>query len=295
MNSYSSVSARLQPPCNCSAQAITARVSGIDCRLGSHIVLRGMAGIISAKAIQLTSWRTISNISNISNDLAHLLTEKGIDSAIQAKFGDLKITTLRLFALIAETRTELKALLQDVPFELNPNGAGVLPADRIKHRVIVAQITDAWLEAPARINELTKVDAERRAVGVPLAQPQAPPAPPTLPAPPSARFGAWGASGSSSDRPGPYGGAVPHLSRRQRKGYENQLTRARAPAKGKSSGPVMHEGLHTTVKIGDEWKPICFKYNSTNRQCKDKCGRVHCCQRCLDKHPVFKCSKAAPE
>ena len=152
VNSYSSVGARLQPPCSCSAQAISAlepslfRVSGIDCRLGSHIVLRGMAGIISAKAIQLTSWRTISNISN---DLAHLLTEKGIVSAIQAKFGDLKITTLRLFALIAETRTELKALLQDVPFELNPNGAGVLPADRIKHRVIVAQITDAWLEAPA--------------------------------------------------------------------------------------------------------------------------------------------------
>ena len=254
-----------------------------------------MAGIISAKAIQLTSWRTISNISNISNDLAHLLTEKGIDPAIQAKFGDHKITTLRLFALIAETRTELKALLHDVPFELNPNRTGVLPADRIKHRVIVAQITDAWLEAPARINELTKVDAERRAVGVPLGQPQAPPAPPTPPAPPSARFGAWGASGSSSDRPGPYGGAVPHLSRRQRKGYGKPADEGKGTGKGKSSGPVMHEGLHTTVKIGDEWKPICFKYNSTNRQCQDKCGRVHCCQRCLEKHPVFMCSKAAPE
>ena len=96
VNSYSSVCARLQTPCSCFAQAISAlepslfRVSGIDCRLGSHIVLRGMAGIISAKAIQLTSWRTISNIST---DLAHLLIEKGIDSAIQAKFGDLKITT----------------------------------------------------------------------------------------------------------------------------------------------------------------------------------------------------------
>ena len=113
--------------------------------------------------------------------------------------------------------------------------------------------------------------------------------------PPGAPFGKWSASGSSPERPEPYGGAVPRRSRRQQKGKGKPADKGKSTGKGKSSGPVMHEGLHTTVKIGDEWKPICFKYNSTNRQCKDKCGRVHCCQRCLDKHPVFKCSKAAPE
>jgi len=81
------------------------------------------------------------------------------------------ITTVRLFSLIAETRADLKSFLKDPPFLLDPEALAE-PADKVRARVSVAQLTDAWLTATTRVTEKTKVEAEQRAVGVPLALPQ---------------------------------------------------------------------------------------------------------------------------
>ena len=110
--------------------------------------------------------------ASLTNDLAHLLTEKGVDADIQDKFGEILVTNVRLFALVAESRTELKVILKEPPFALDPMAEGVPAPDRIKMRVSIAQITDAWLSATARFGEKTRVEAEQRAVGVPLALPQ---------------------------------------------------------------------------------------------------------------------------
>ena len=110
-------------------------------------------------------------MARMGGDLAHLLTEKGVDPELQEKFGDIMITTVRLFSLVAENRVELKTFLKDPPFSLDPE-AHADPADKVKARVSIAQITDAWLTATARVTEKTRVEAEQRAVGVPLALPQ---------------------------------------------------------------------------------------------------------------------------
>ena len=110
--------------------------------------------------------------ASLDNDLAHLLTERNVDSAIQDHFGEILVTSVRLFALMAETREELRAILKDPPFDLDPAAEQVQGPDKIKMRVSIAQVTDAWLSATKRVSEKTRVEAEQRAVGVPLALPQ---------------------------------------------------------------------------------------------------------------------------
>ena len=73
---------------------------------------------------------------------------------------------------LAEDREELKALLAEDPFDLNLGAADLPAPDKIKIRVTIAQVLDAWLAASSRISEKTKVEAEQRAAGVPLSLPQ---------------------------------------------------------------------------------------------------------------------------
>ena len=67
-------------------------------------------------------------------------------------------------------------------------------------------------------------------------------------------------------------------------------TKGKGKGKGAGKGKDKNETWHTTTPDG---KPICYRYNSAGRTCTDKCGRVHCCQRCLGKHPVYECPQAA--
>ena len=110
--------------------------------------------------------------ASLTNDLAHMLTEKGVSSELMDMLAATGITNSRLFALMADSRKELKEALAEVPFKLDPTAEGLAGPDKIRVRVSVAQLTDAWISANARVNEKTRVEAEQRAVGVPLALPQ---------------------------------------------------------------------------------------------------------------------------
>jgi hypothetical protein len=65
-----------------------------------------------------------------------------------------------------EARAELNLILKAPPFALNPVAEGVPAPDRIKMRVSIAQITNAWVSASAHVCKETRVEAEQRAVGV---------------------------------------------------------------------------------------------------------------------------------
>ena len=56
----------------------------------------------------------------------------------------------------------------------------------------------------------------------------------------------------------------------------------------KSSGKGA--GLKSRTPDG---RDICYRYNNRNESCDGRCNRVHCCQRCLGKHPAYECSAAA--
>ena len=34
---------------------------------------------------------------------------------------------------------------------------------------------------------------------------------------------------------------------------------------------------------------ICYAFNNPREKCAGGCGKVHCCQICLEKHPVHSC------
>ena len=107
----------------------------------------------------------------ISPDLAYLLTDKGVSTEIQAQLAGTGFSTLRLFALMADERKELRAVLADDPFKLSLDAADLAAGEKIKRRVAVAQLTDAWLAANTRVAENNRADAEQRATGVPLTLP----------------------------------------------------------------------------------------------------------------------------
>ena len=86
----------------------------------------------------------------ISPDLAYLLTDKGVSTEIQAQLAGTGFSTLRLFALMADERKELRAVLADDPFKLSLDAADFAAGEKIKRRVAVAQLTDAWLAANTR-------------------------------------------------------------------------------------------------------------------------------------------------
>ena len=104
--------------------------------------------------------------------LTYLLAEKNVDMAVQQEFEGVGITSVRLFALMAEDRKELRDILHDAPFNMKTQGDDVTAQDKLRARVSVARVTDAWMVAHTRMAEKLKVDAEQRAAGVPLSMPQ---------------------------------------------------------------------------------------------------------------------------
>ena len=104
--------------------------------------------------------------------LTHLLTEKNVEADVQQKLLGVGITTIRLFALMAEDRKELKDVLHEAPFNLKLQGDDTTAEDKLRARVTIAMLTDAWMTAHTRVTERLKVDAEQRAAGVPLSLPQ---------------------------------------------------------------------------------------------------------------------------
>lgn len=56
--------------------------------------------------------------------------------------------------------------------------------------------------------------------------------------------------------------------------------------KGKAFQGKSASGLHHRTPDG---RQICYAWNSAGQRCRYDCGRVHCCQRCLGKHPLHAC------
>ena len=108
----------------------------------------------------------------IEATLSYLLAEKDVGLDVQQELQGVGGTSVRLFALMAEDRKELRDILSDAPFNLKMTGDEVSGPDKLRARVAVTKVTDAWMTAHTRMTEKLKVDAEQRAAGVPLSMPQ---------------------------------------------------------------------------------------------------------------------------
>ena len=104
-------------------------------------------------------------------DLTFLLNDAGLPRDLQEKIGAAGFRTVRLFSMMADDRAGMRELLTDEPFLLNATATGE-PGSRVEARAKIALIISAWETAAARSKELNRADAERRAVGLPLAMPE---------------------------------------------------------------------------------------------------------------------------
>ena len=194
----------------------------------------------------------------ISPDLAYLLTDKGVSTEIQAQLAGTGFSTLRLFALMADERKELRAVLADDPFKLSLDAADLAAGEMIKRRVAVAQLTDAWLAANT---QLTDAWMTANVGGESSSRAGRPPA------------------NSSSDRFAPY----PERNSKKAGGKQK--------GRGKGKGGKSKDGWHS---VTSENRPICYRYNTAGKSCSGQCGKAHCCQIGFGKHPVYEHDVATP-
>ena len=102
--------------------------------------------------------------------LSFVLADREVDGEIQDLLSTQGFKTVPLFALLADSREELRGILRAAPFALDPHGAAA--EDAMKKRISMARIIDAWEAARNRVEEQNKVEAKRRAEGLPRQLPR---------------------------------------------------------------------------------------------------------------------------
>ena len=106
-------------------------------------------------------------------DLAFLLDDRLVDSTTQKHLCDAGFSTIGVFALLADTRAEVRAMLKSAPFSLDPDATALEddPTEKVRRRVAQARVIDAWETAQVRVEERRKAEATQRASGLPHALP----------------------------------------------------------------------------------------------------------------------------
>jgi hypothetical protein len=117
-------------------------------------------------ALQLTAAEEEAAMKLGSSELKYLLMNAGVSGSTQAKFFHVHITTMELFAMIAEKDTELKSILK--------TEMGLDPDSSLAARVEVAKVVVAHNKAKVRFTEASKYEGEMsaRQMPKPLARPE---------------------------------------------------------------------------------------------------------------------------
>jgi len=118
-----------------------------------------------AAAAMSEEQRTV--LATMSTDLKFILSDKGLPPALQVRIGQHGFTTLSLFSLLSDTRTELRAYLSG-SLGLDPMAADLTEQERIDRRINTARIIDAWETAKIRVEERARLEASQRASRTPL-------------------------------------------------------------------------------------------------------------------------------
>lgn len=106
----------------------------------------------------------MASVHNLSADLRHLLDAEEVPLVVQAKIAATGFKTLKLFALMAESRAEVKAFAKSA---LEIDGEAEV-ASRLK----VTQVVGAWLAASDRLAKRTEMESQARAANLPKLLPK---------------------------------------------------------------------------------------------------------------------------
>ena len=107
------------------------------------------------------------NLERLDPDLRFVLAEKSISRELQAKFAENGITALAIFAMISDTRADLRSMLCR-EYSLDPATEGLPAGEATRRRVSAAQVVDAWEASKIRVDEANRRNAEQRAGRLPM-------------------------------------------------------------------------------------------------------------------------------
>ena len=102
---------------------------------------------------------------SLSPDLAFLMNDKGIESAVQQKVLGLGVVSVNHFALLADDRAGLRKFLKDFLEDVDDPNATT--EGRLARRMSHVKFIDVWA-CKVRSEEPRKVEAEQRASKLPL-------------------------------------------------------------------------------------------------------------------------------
>ena len=104
--------------------------------------------------------------SSLSPDLAFLMDDKGIESAVQKKVLGLGVASVNHFALLPDERAGLRGFLKDFLGDVDDPNATT--EGRLARRMSHVKFIDVWETCKVRSEERRKVEAEQRASELPL-------------------------------------------------------------------------------------------------------------------------------
>ena len=112
-----------------------------------------LKGAMAAAAVVLTAAQQ-AHLSAVSSDLLFLLQDAGVSQIIQARFGELGIVTVPLFASLDEDRAQVRAALtNDLPLDATAS---------VDNRLEMAKLLTSWEAAKLQLQAVQRNQAEAK-------------------------------------------------------------------------------------------------------------------------------------
>ena len=99
----------------------------------------------------------MSSLRNRSVDLRLVRSDRGVGKRTPGVIG------ATLTTLAGDDRTDARALFKEAPLSIGPDAEGHGSADKVRARIIMAKLIDAWETSKIRAAERAKAEAEQRA------------------------------------------------------------------------------------------------------------------------------------
>lgn len=110
----------------------------------------------------------------LAADFVFLRADRGVPVRLHEVLAAPGFTTVSLWPFAADSRAEIRAFLNDPPFNLNPKADNIAAEEKIRRRAAAAALMDVWDTVRRRQEERRDVEATRRARGLPHTLPGSP-------------------------------------------------------------------------------------------------------------------------
>ena len=122
---------------------------------------RGGPKSLRRRSMALTADEFAAGLRNLSADLRFVLSDRGVGKRTAGVIGATGLTTL--ITLAGDDRKDARALFKEAPLSIGPDAEGHGSADKVRARIIMAKLIDAWETSKIRAAERAKAEAEQRA------------------------------------------------------------------------------------------------------------------------------------